>query len=54
MSHILKCGGCNSYGMTEICSCGKKRIPVKPPKYGPEDRYGRYRREYKKLQDKGL
>ena len=49
MKHILKCPNCHSYGITEECTCGHKRIEPKPPKYSPEDKYGRYRREAKKL-----
>jgi H/ACA ribonucleoprotein complex subunit 3 len=47
MEHILKCESCNSYGLSNKCSCGAKRIVPKPPKYSPEDKYGAYRRKYK-------
>ena len=49
MKHILKCPKCDSYGLVEDCDCGHKRIEPKPPKYSPEDKYGKYRREAKKL-----
>jgi len=49
MKHILKCPKCGSYDIKEDCTCGHKRIEPKPPKYSPEDKYGRYRREAKKL-----
>lgn len=49
MKHILKCPACGSYALTELCSCGAKRIEPKPAKYSPQDKYGQYRREAKKL-----
>jgi H/ACA ribonucleoprotein complex subunit 3 len=45
MKHILKCEKCSSYGLKEECSCGGKRITVKPSKFSPEDKYGEYRRK---------
>ncbi|HYD02677.1 MAG TPA: nucleolar RNA-binding Nop10p family protein [Alphaproteobacteria bacterium] len=50
MKHILKCSKCKSYGLSEICACGHKRTDYKPPKYSPEDKYGKYRREAKRLE----
>jgi H/ACA ribonucleoprotein complex subunit 3 len=47
MMHILKCPDCESYGLSEKCSCGGRRYKPKPPKYSPEDKYGDYRRKYK-------
>ncbi|MCD6589644.1 ribosome biogenesis protein [Candidatus Woesearchaeota archaeon] len=41
---ILKCQNCGSYGLREQCSCGGKRIKVKPAKYSPIDPYAKYRR----------
>ena len=49
MKHILKCPKCNSYGLQEICECGHKRIEPKPQKYSPDDKYGKYRREAKRI-----
>jgi H/ACA ribonucleoprotein complex subunit 3 len=46
-NHLLKCSKCGSYGISEICGCGEKRVAPKPPKYSPEDKYGKYRRLYK-------
>ncbi|MGV8171775.1 MAG: nucleolar RNA-binding Nop10p family protein [Candidatus Woesearchaeota archaeon] len=51
MRHILKCMKCGSYGLVEECECGHKRVEPKPPKYSPEDKYGKYRREAKKIAD---
>jgi H/ACA ribonucleoprotein complex subunit 3 len=49
MKHILKCPKCGSYGMKAECSCGHTRLEPKPPKYSPEDRYAKYRRQAKEL-----
>ncbi|GIU69875.1 MAG: hypothetical protein KatS3mg002_1111 [Candidatus Woesearchaeota archaeon] len=49
MKHILKCISCGSYGLSDVCDCGSKRIECNPPKISLEDRYGKYRREAKKL-----
>ncbi len=52
-SRILKCPACGSYGLAEACACGATRIPPKPPKYSPEDKYAAYRRKYKELHPEG-
>jgi len=44
---ILKCPACGSYALTEACACGGKRLPPKPAKYSPDDKYADYRRKYK-------
>jgi H/ACA ribonucleoprotein complex subunit 3 len=44
---ILKCQVCNSYGLKKSCGCGEKRVNPKPPKFSPEDKYGKYRRKVK-------
>lgn len=50
MTSILKCKECNIYTLEQKCpECGKKTVEVKPPKYSPEDKYAKYRREYKRL-----
>lgn len=41
---ILKCNKCSGYGLKKECDCGGIRINPKPPKYSPEDKYGKYRR----------
>lgn len=38
--------------MDEQHSCGSRAVPVIPPKYSPEDKYGSYRRETKEKQYK--
>lgn len=44
---IKKCSKCLSYGLSEICKCGGKALSPQPPKYSPEDKYAKYRRQYK-------
>ncbi len=48
--HILKCPACGSYSLHERCDCGEERIPPKPPKWSPEDKYAAYRRKYKEAE----
>ncbi|EHP89692.1 RNA-protein complex protein Nop10 [Methanotorris formicicus] len=46
---IRKCLKCGRYTLKEFCpNCGEKTIIPKPPKFSPEDRYGKYRRMLKK------
>ena len=56
MKHLLKCTKCKKYTISNPCSCGGEALSMKPPKYSPEDKYGKYRREVKKkdLEEKGL
>ncbi|MBI2545244.1 MAG: RNA-protein complex protein Nop10 [Candidatus Aenigmarchaeota archaeon] len=42
---MKKCSGCSNYTLKGICpKCGAKAINPNPPKYSPEDKYGKYRR----------
>jgi len=50
MKHILRCPVCGIYTMKEACACGSTTVQVRPPKYSPEDKYGRYRRMAKEQQ----
>ena len=50
MKHIKKCPT-HGYTMKEEC-CGKTTIDPKPPKYSPDDKYGKYRREVKEKERK--
>ena len=43
-NEMLKCQTCSSYGFDKDCPCGGIRVFPKPPKYSPEDKYGKYRR----------
>ena len=45
MKHIRICKDCKTYTMKEICAvCNEKTSSPIPPKYSPEDKYGKYRR----------
>jgi len=44
---IKKCLKCGKYTLKDLC-CGEKTITVKPPRYSPLDKYGKYRRILKK------
>lgn len=46
MKHIQKCTKCGIYTMKDEC-CGEKTTNPKPAKYSPEDKYAKYRRQYK-------
>lgn len=42
---IFKCPSCGKYTMREICNiCNVPTAEAKPPKFSPEDKYGKYRR----------
>lgn len=45
---MKKCKLCGEYTITNKCSCGGEVGEVYPPKYSPEDKYGKYRRILKK------
>lgn len=53
---IRHCDSCGKYMLKETCSCGRKTESRSPPKYSPEDRLAKYRRQEKRkiLQEKGL
>ena len=44
---ILKCSECDSYTLEEE-HCGVKTQSIKPARYSVEDKFGKWRREYKK------
>jgi len=44
-SKILRCTACGRYTLKEICPhCGGRTAMTKPPRFSPDDPYGRYRR----------
>ncbi len=44
-SHIRKCPECRRFTLEERCeSCSVATENTFPPKFSPEDRYGKYRR----------
>lgn len=46
---MKKCPKCKNYTLKDYCSkCNIKTITVKPPRFSPEDKYGKYRRILKK------
>lgn len=46
--HILFCVNCKEYTMKEKCPrCGGATIEKKPPKFSPDDKWGKYRRAAK-------
>jgi H/ACA ribonucleoprotein complex subunit 3 len=45
---MKKCKSCGEYTLTETCPCGGEVGVIYPPKYSPEDKYGKYRRILKK------
>jgi H/ACA ribonucleoprotein complex subunit 3 len=45
---MRKCSSCDNYTFKEICpKCGKESINPEPPRYSPENKYGKYRRAFK-------
>lgn len=53
MTLIRNCVKCGTYTMKEVCPrCGTATKTAHPPKFSPEDRYGRYRRMAKGMPDK--
>ncbi|KYK23539.1 ribosome biogenesis protein [Thermoplasmatales archaeon SG8-52-2] len=51
MPNLLYCKNCKKYTLDEICkTCKKNTISKYPPKFSPEDHYGKYRRKLKKLE----
>lgn len=50
MSEILYCPKCEEYTLEKLCKkCKTKTISKKPARFSPQDPYGKYRRELKKL-----
>jgi len=47
MMHILKCVVCGNYCLDNVCSCGAKTERVVPPRFSPDDKYAKYRRQAK-------
>ncbi|MDI6643800.1 MAG: RNA-protein complex protein Nop10 [Methanobacteriaceae archaeon] len=46
---MKKCKSCREYTIEDKCPyCGGDLGEVFPPKYSPEDKYGKYRRKLKK------
>lgn len=46
---IKRCNSCGNYTFEEACSsCGAITVGSHPPKFSPEDKYGKYRRRLKR------
>ncbi len=46
---IRRCRECGAYTLHQRCHiCGGETVEVLPPRFSPEDRYGKYRRMLKK------
>ena len=53
MSHLLYCKNCKRYTLECTCpKCNENTISRNPPRFSPQDHYGKYRRKLKK-QSKG-
>jgi len=48
VEQILRCNKCGKYSLKKICECGGEFINPKPAKYSKEDKYAKYRLEYKR------
>jgi H/ACA ribonucleoprotein complex subunit 3 len=48
-TQMRKCEKCGSYTMKDTCQCGGVTVIPQPPRYSPQDRYGKYRRQLKKM-----
>lgn len=49
---IMKCQTCGAYTLQLSCpKCNAKTVHAQPPKYSPEDKYGKYRRMMKKAME---
>jgi len=51
-SIMKKCPVCGRYTMEDECPvCGERTVSPLPPRFSPEDRYGKYRRALKRMGD---
>jgi H/ACA ribonucleoprotein complex subunit 3 len=50
MPHLFKCTECNKYTLEDDrCPyCGGKVSSPAPPRFSPQDKYGKYRRDAKR------
>ncbi len=48
-SLLFHCKSCDQYTLKSTCpNCGARTIQPAPPRFSPEDKYGKYRRQLKK------
>lgn len=46
---MRKCPACGRYTLKDVCpACGNPTVSAHPPRFSPEDKWGKYRREAKK------
>jgi len=49
---LLYCKNCKVYTLDNVCiKCKEKTISKNPPRFSPQDHYGKYRRKLKKLKN---
>ncbi len=49
MKSLMRRCSCGRYTLQEACpECGSSVDPLIPPRYSPEDRFGKYRRRAKR------
>jgi H/ACA ribonucleoprotein complex subunit 3 len=42
---MKKCPSCKIYTFKDTCpKCSERTVSTEPPRYSPEDKYGKYRR----------
>ncbi len=48
MSVLKFCKKCKIYTLKDVCKlCGENTVTPHPPRFSPEDRFGKYRRKLK-------
>ena len=51
---LRRCGPCGLYTLKDDCpKCKARTVMPLPPRYSPEDKYGKYRRQLKALSEAG-
>lgn len=52
MPNLFYCKNCKVYTLDNTCSkCKEKTASKNPPRFSPQDHYGKYRRKLKKLKN---
>ena len=53
MTNLFYCNNCKTYTLDKICiKCKGKSVIRNPPRFSPQDHYGKYRRKLKKEQNR--
>jgi len=46
MTKMRKCPSCGAYTFKEVCpKCNSRTVNPEPPRFSPQDKYGKYRRQ---------